>query len=416
MAGGTSTGFVCPEGWGAVRGLRQNAPVAKPRTSAKALPAAEFAQRLAAGVPQVVVLAGAERFFREDGLTRIVGAVLPEGDPGGSLQRLDARRPEDREDVSAAVDNLRSTSLFGGGKVIAIDHPEAATGRWTQGKVKSPIAEIARVAMEGDTGDSVLVLLTPKPVKGKDAVPLKTLMTAGALVVDCRSLYDAPGPWQRGAPPHEHELARFVSRRMQTLHGKQIALPEAHALTRLVGSDLAELHDALASLALFVGDRHQIRTEDLHEVVGATRTDPAWHLVDAVFEGNVAAALDLLEQAFDRGIADARGAVGVRGDEALFGYLSAALHGQFRKVLAGAEGLAAGEDEQTVARGQGVPSFRTQEFLSRCRRDPVALLRRHRAFFEAEQGVKGGRVPARMALERLVVALARPAPGVPRRP
>ncbi len=384
-----------------------------PRAAASPPPlrAPDFPTALARGLPAVVVLAGAERYFREDALAGIVSHVLPDGDPGGAFLRLDARRPEDREGVSGAVDELRSASLFGGDKVVAIDHPESASGPWAAVARTSPITVLAKAALTAPVGGSVLVLLTAKGVKGKEAAPVKSLQKAGALVVDCRSLYDTPGTWKRNAPKHDHELARFLSARAGEQYRKRLGLPEAHLLTELVGSDLGALLDGLESLALYVGDRDAITADDVHATHGARRSDPAWRLVDAVFEGDRGAAIGLLETALARGLPDARGGTIARG-EALFGYLGAALHGQYKKVLAGAEALAAGDEPGAIARTLGIPSFRADAFVARCRRDPRRLLDAHEAFFLAEMAVKSGRMPAAAALERLVVDLLTRVPAM----
>ena len=369
-----------------------------------ALPAVDLAARLAKGaLPSVVVLAGAERWFREEGLRRVVARVLPDGDSGASLLRFDARRAEDRGEVSGAIDELRSRALFGGGKVVAIDNADAAAGPWAEGR-KSAIRNLAEAGLAADTA-SVLVLLTARPVRGQSPIPAAALVEAGALVVDCRSLYDAPGSWQRGVAPYDHEVSRWIARRLDEVHGKRMDLADAHALAQLVGSDLGELDAALRSLALYVGGRASVGGKDVHETLGATRSDPAWHLTDAVARRDMDAALTLLETAFDRGVPDSRGGQ-VTSPEALFSFLVASLHATWRRLLAGAEGLARGEAPAELAKGLGIPSFRAEAFLGHCRRDPAELLAGHRAFLEAETGVKSGGVPARLALQRLVVALA----------
>jgi len=380
-----------------------------------ALPAPDLPGALARGdPPPVVVLAGPERWFREDALRRLVALALPDGDPGGAFLRYDARRPEEGESVASAIDEVRSRSLFGARKVVAIDHAEAVPAPADAGARPSSLLHLARAALGPPPAAGLLVLLTGQPVKGREAIPSKALVEAGALVVDCRSLYNAPASWQRGSAPHDHELARFLARRLLEEHGKRMGLPEAHAVARLVGVDLAALADALSSLALFVGSRETVAAEDVDAVVAATRTDPAWRLVDAVMAGARDEALDLVTVALDRGVLDARGASIGRGD-AVFLYLVAALHSQYRKVLLAAEALRRGEEPTAVAAGLGVPPFRAQAFLALARRDPAAWLDRHAAFFAAETGVKGGTVPPGLALERLVVDLVLPGEGVPAR-
>mgnify|MGYP001824591251 CR=1 FL=1 len=208
----------------------------------------------------------------------------------------------------------------------------------------------------------------------------------------------------RNAPKHDHELARFLSSRMGAVHGKRLGLEEAHLLTELVGSALGSLVDALASLALYVGDKERVTADDVHATHGARRSDPAWHLIDAVFDGNRHEAVTLRVQALARGRPDASGGPRARGD-ARFGYLTAARHGQYRQILAGAAALARGADAGGLARSLGGPSFKADAFLRRCRRPPPRLLDAHQAFFDAEWAVKTGRAPAAAALERLVVDL-----------
>jgi len=364
-------------------------------------------------LPPVLVLAGAERWFRSRGVEHAIARVFPDGDPGGGVVHLDARRPEDKDRVPSALDELRSRSLFSRGKVVVVENPEAAPALVGGGR-GGALLQLARAALEHPSEDALLVLSTAKPVKGREAVATKTLLGGGAWVVDCRALYDAPAPWERSSPAHDHELSRFLCARMSRLHGRRLPLEAAHALTLQVGSDLSTLDDALRSLALYIGERPEVALEDVARSVGHTREDPIWRLVDAVFDGEVGPALDLVTRAFEHGLGDARGASSTR-PEALFPQIAAALHAAFRRILAGAEALQRGEAGEEVAKGQGVPPFLAQRFLERCRRDPARLLALHQAFLEAEVGVKGGGVPARLATERLVAALvtglAVPAPA-----
>jgi hypothetical protein len=279
------------------------------------------------------------------------------------------------------------------------------------------VLALVRAAIDAPLTSGTLVLRSPKPLRGKGALPEEALIASGALVVDCRSPYDAPGPWDRSAAPHEHELARWVVARLRAAHGKRIALVDAHALTRTVGSDVGMLDGALRSVALYVGEKDAVTAADLHEATGGRREEPAWRLVDAVLDRDLPRALDLCAQAFEHGLADPRGGVLSR-PEAVFPLLVGALHASWRKTLAGAEALARGEAQEATARSLAIAPFQTDAFLQRCRRDPEAMLRSHGAFLEAERGVRGGGVPPRLAFERLILALIgseSAKQGVPRR-
>ena len=373
--------------------------------AAKPLPAVQLARRLARGaVPGVIVLAGTEPWLREQGLELVLQRVLPEGDPGGAVVRLDGRLPEHRERIPAACEELRSASLFAADKVVVVHNPEAAP---SPGRAAT-LTQLVKTACAEPVPGSVLVCSTSQGVKGRGSVSTKAILAAGALLVDCRALYDAPAAWERG-PPYDHELAHFVVQRLKQRYRKTIALESAHALTRLVGNDLAALDDSLRSLALLVGDATEVRAEDVSDAVGETREDPIWTLVDAVLDQDVDTALTLVGAAFERGLTDQRGAVVVR-PEALAAMLTGALHGAWRRILAGSEALARGEPGSEVAKAGGVPPFLADRFVGRCRRNPDEVLRRHRAFLDAELGTKGGGVPPRLAAERLVLALTTGSP------
>lgn len=350
-------------------------------------------------LPGVIVLAGPEGWFRARAIEAVIRKALPKGDPGGAIVRLNARSPEDKERVPAAVEELRTASLFASDKVVIVENPESApkSGR------AAPLTQLARGASEHPVPHSVLVLSTSQGVKGRGSVSAKALLGLGVLLVDCRALYDAPAPWERG-PPHDHELARFVVQRLRQVHKKTIDVETAHGLTRLVGNDLAGLDDALSSLALYVGAAGTVTAEDVARSIGETREDPIWTLVDAVLDQDAERALQLTSAAFERGLTDQRGNVVVRPD-ALGAMLTAALHGAWRRTLAGAEALACGEPASEIARAQGVPPFLADRYIARCRRDPAEVLQRHRAFLIAETGMKGGGVPPRLACERLVASL-----------
>ncbi len=417
--------------------------MAKARDGAPApISASAFLERAATlEPPPVVVLAGAERWFREAATRALIARVFPEGDPGGGLLRLSARDPADRERVPAAVEELRSGSLFGQGRVVVVEHPEARGGGASEEaeeagedvpapeaeegaapagaaagpkRSRSPLLDLALPALEAAIPGSLLVLSTGRPVKGKGAVPVATLAKAGALLVDCRAPYDAPGPWERGAAEHEHELARHLVARARAAHRKRLGLPEAHALTRRVGSDLSDLERALETLAVYVGARPAVEAADLDACFQGQREGEVWPLVDAVLDGRLAEAADRLEGAFRDGLTDPRG-LPISRPDALFPLLVGALLAGYRRVLLGAELRAQGEGDEALVRAAGLPAFLGAAHLARTRRDPRAWLARHGAFLEAELGVKSGQVPADVALSRLVVALASPA-AVPPRP
>lgn len=374
------------------------------RSSASGMTPLAFLGRLAREAPpRVVVAAGAERWFREQVVDALVRRAFPQGDPGGGLVRLDGRRTEDRPRLAAVLDELRGTSLFSEERLVVVEEPDAGPSPGPGKPLRS--TSLTKEAMAGAPEGSQLVVVTQRGVKGKGSVGAAAMLKAGAWLVDCRSLYDAPAPWERGKAAYDHELARHVVLRLREAHGRRVGLEIAHGLTQQVGSVLSALEDAMTRLVLVVPRERDITLEDIAEVLGHSREDPLWTIVDAVLDGDVPRAAALVEQAFERGVTDERG-VPVVAASTIFLFLDRALHASFSRTWGAAEGLARGEAQADVLKAAGVPGFGADAFLARARRSPARFEALHHHLFAAEWGVKGGTVPPRVAGERLVVALA----------
>jgi hypothetical protein len=382
-------------------------------------------------VPPVVVFAGEEAFLADEGIAALSRALFPGGEPAGAVVVLDASVPADAERVQSVLEELATPSLFGEGKLVVVRRAESIggaaaaadlsddeepppaegeeepgpRGARTGGRKASPITTLVKDAMKAAVPGSVLVLVTRKPARGKGSVSTETLVKAGALVFDARRLYDAPPPWSRGGSPFDTEASQWVARRAKARHGKAMDLRAAQALVNRQGSDLALLARSLETLSAYVGDRPAIAEEDVATTVGTTREDPSWVLADAVLERDVAQSLALVAAAFDRGLSDAKGRVAVR-PESLFPMLVSAIHAAWRRAMLVAEAASRGEPAASVPALAGLPGFVVERLVRQvARRDPDDLLARHAAFVEAEAGVRGGGVPPRLALERLVLAL-----------
>ena len=402
--------------------------------------------RAAADVPAVVVLAGEETFLAEEAIAAISRALFPAGDPGGAIVALDAGSVADAERLPAVLEELATASLFGDGKLVLVRRAELLGGKGggddedddsdaegedeappskavaarpddervlktavpaaPKGRKQNPITALVKGATAAPVDGSVLVLATSKPVKGKGSVSGDAILKTGAMLVDCRRLYDAPPPWSKGGPAHDTEVSQWVVKRARTRHGKALDLRTGHALALRLGGGLAGLSKAVETLASYVGDRPAITEADVAATVGETREDPAWVLADAVLDRDLDRALKLVGQSFERGLSDAKGRISVR-PEAIFPPLVATLAGAWRRAMLVAEAGARGENPATIAAFAGLPGFVVERLIRQAsRRDPDDLLVRHRAFVDAESGVRGGGVPPRLAVERLVIALA----------
>ncbi len=401
--------------------------------AAPPVPAAEAVRRFAAGkVPPVVVFAGEERFLAEEGIAAVSKALFADGEPAGASTHLDGASLADQDRIAAAVEELMTPSLFGAGKLVVVRNAEAIGGRAATAdgeddeegdevagesvakqpaakgpRKPSPITTLVKQAASAAVPGAVLVLATRKPVKGKSSVSADAITKTGALLVDCRRLYDTVPPWARGQASFDTEVARWVKDRAQAKHGKAMDARAAFGLSLRAGGGLSALARALETLAAYVGTRPAILESDVAAVVADAREDPAWRLADAILEGDLNRSIEMASAAFERGVPDGKGR-SVSRPESVFAMLFASVHSSWRRAMLVCEARARGEDLSQVPALAGLPSFVVERVARQAaKRTPDDLLARHRAFVEAEAGVKGDGVPPRLAFERMVVALSR---------
>ncbi len=354
-------------------------------------------------MPSCVVFAGSEPWFQREALQTLLATVLPGGDPGGVISRLDAGRSEDKDAVLASAESMRGASLFADQQIVIVDRAELMpSGR--PGKL-APFTKLALEAAACPVEHRLLVLCTSKPVKGRGSVSAKKLIDAGVVLVDCRALYAAPAPWERHAAPHDTELTRFLSLRMKRNHGGRMNLQAAHTLVSRVGTALSELDDALASLSAASAGQ-TITSEQVLTAFSDRRSDAVWPFLEAILGGDRNETRRHIEMLATNGLTAQDGRV-ERRHESMFPLVLATLYRNYRQHALAAELLASGADDAEVAKRAGVAPFLVGPFLARVRKRSAAQWRAcHSAFFEADRGVKSGRVPAQIALERLATSVA----------
>lgn len=73
--------------------------------------------------------------------------------------------------------------------------------------------------------------------------------------------------------------------------GKKMSVPAAKLLEEMTGANFSRAMGEIEKLSLFLGDRHEIREEDVRKVVFPTRDWSLWSLIDAVIDQKPAVAL-----------------------------------------------------------------------------------------------------------------------------
>src|SRR5207253_7626287 len=195
--------------------------------------------------------------------------------------------------------------------------------------------------------------------------------------------------------PEAKKLPAWCAQWAASQHQKQITAHAAALLVELVGPEMGLLDQELLKLALYVGDRKRIDVEDVDKLVGRSRAESVWKILEAAGAGNAKEALTVLDRLLDQGEEPLR----------LLGALSSQLRqlAQAARLTVSAKvPLHAALEEVGVRPFNLGGSERQLKHLGRQR-----ALRLYDWLLDVNQGVKGGsQLPPRTQLERLVARLA----------
>ena len=128
---------------------------------------------------------------------------------------------------------------------------------------------------------------------------------SGVLVLDCQSwpkntrLYRLTAEIGKNIPcetPKGAAVVGWLTDRANDPYGCRLENAAARLLVDLVGAQLGLLDMELSKLATFVAPETQIRAKDVEQLVGESRAEVVFKLVDAICDGNARAALELWDQ------------------------------------------------------------------------------------------------------------------------
>ena len=195
--------------------------------------------------------------------------------------------------------------------------------------------------------------------------------------------------------PKPYQLTDWCAKRSATRYGKELSQSAARLLVDLVGAEMGILDQELAKLAIYIGDKAKIDTEDVDCLVGSCREQDTWKIFEAIGGGRTKEALTVMDRLLEQG-QDGLRVLGAFSWQ-LRGLAKAGRLSQQGMPLAAAVGRA------------GFPPFKRTEVEQQLRHLGRRRLNRlYDWLLEANSGLKGGsQLPGRTILERLVVQLAR---------
>jgi DNA polymerase-3 subunit delta len=312
----------------------------------------------------VYVLHGDEDFLKRQVLTVLRDAVLGEGENAFGL----STHPGDKVAFADVRDELETIPFLTPRRLVLVENADPFVSRF-RGHLEK------YVALPAATG--VLVL----DVKTWPANTRLAKLLVGDATIVCKA-------------PTAYRLSAWCTQWAAARHGKQLPGESAKLLVDLVGSEMGQLDQELAKLAIYVGASTRIEIGDVDKLVGNSRAEHMWKIFDAIGAGSAAEALAILDRLFEQGEEPLR----------ILGAFSL----QLRRLAQATRWNQQGQLLTTALSRAGVPPF-----AHRACEQQLRHLGHHRVdrfydwLLEADLGLKGSsQLPPRTLLERLVVQLA----------
>lgn len=216
----------------------------------------------------VYVVYGEEEFFIHEAVSLIKSRVLGEEEAEVSLIEMEGAETS----LPAVVEELETVPFFGpGGKRLAVVRGADKLVAHGRDQLKdymespSPFGYLVLVCSELDRRTSFFNKLNRK----------------GGTIA-CKRVQDA-------------QIAPWIVNRAKS-YGKQINLDACNILAENVGNNLSLLAGHVEKLAISVGRRREIRSEDVEGLVGADRQRDVFELTGAVARKDFPKALKILDQ------------------------------------------------------------------------------------------------------------------------
>ena len=188
-------------------------------------------------------------------------------------------------------------------------------------------------------------------------------------------------------------LVKWIAKELKG-YGKQIDQRTAERLAFACGRELMALKNEIAKIAAYMGDRAEVRWEDVTAVATLSTEYRVFDLADKVSSGDARQALPLLRDIL------------AGGEQRLM--LLALLQRHYRQLLFARLLADGGSNPAELAKELGVPGFAARRLMAAAGTYVPAQLRRaYLMCIDQEFKVKSGRINEEGSLEQLVLELLR---------
>jgi DNA polymerase-3 subunit delta len=246
----------------------------KKKDDAKRL--SDFCQHKGRAEPlPVYVLRGTDPFLMDKGRATVRDRSIGDADPGLALAEFDG--PE--ATLADVLDALRTLPFLADRRLVLVRDAEAFVNADTRPALEK--------YLDAPSPTGVLCL---EVGSWNPSTRLAKKVAEVGLVVACEA--DRP-----------NAVPGWLRKQAKNAYGKTLTFEAAQMLQTFLGDDFAALTHALDALALYVGDAETIEATHVDALVARGHHERVWDLCDAVAEGRVARALELLDVFWTEGMA-----------------------------------------------------------------------------------------------------------------
>ena len=363
---------------------------------------------------QVHLIYGEDEYQVAAEARRIVDSLCPEADQALGLEIIDGRVDTVAEAVASTrqvLEGVRTVGFFGSGKVVwfrdASFLADCVPAR--SDDVKDVLRELAAEIERGLGADQHLVISARK-VDGRGF-----FLKACKQVADVKQIGSGKKAW-------DNKAAMAWAKQQFDKAGLRAGHGVLESFVQRAGSDSRQIVQEVEKLAVYLGDRKDVRPEDIEAIVAGGPESVVWNLCDAVADRDLQRSLRILREL----LFQKQSPVGI----------IILLEMRFRELLVSRVALDKGWVRLAGSRAEWSSSAEVEEALSSLDKDPRSghpyavmlktkqaagfsereLIRWHAAAVSAHERMVSGGADGGMILEIMLAQLMRRRGGPGQRP
>lgn len=237
----------------------------------------------------VYLIFGGDDYLVSNKAKAIANALVPAGEQAMRLEIIDGRADTVDGAVCAmakCVEALQTVGLFGAEKAVWFRDvnflSDTVVGK--SESVKSRVGCLAEMIKKGLHRETAFVVTSPKV--DKRGVFYKACKSAGEV-----HEYDVPDNSSQAQKQARQTLQGILARA-----GLRMSQDVAAEFIEKVGADTRRIVSEIEKLSSFIGERRNVRSDDVKAVTSSSREAMAWDLADAVGRRDLETALKVLRK------------------------------------------------------------------------------------------------------------------------